>query len=72
VKSLKKRDPKVPVPVEEGKQYEVVIESIGKKGDGIAKIDGFVVVVPEGKRGNKVTVEITAVRGSVSFGKVVK
>jgi len=61
-----------PVPVKEGEEHEVVIESIGKKGDGIAKVDGFVVIVPNTKKGDKVKVLISAVRGAVSFGKVVE
>ena len=35
-----------PVPVKEGETYDVTIEGIGEKGDGIAKIQGFVIVVP--------------------------
>lgn len=61
-----------PVPVKEGEEYEIVIESIGKKGDGIGKVDGFVVIVPDTKKGDKVKVLISAVRGAVSFGKVVE
>ncbi|AJF60619.1 MAG: TRAM domain-containing protein [Candidatus Diapherotrites archaeon] len=60
-----------PVPVKEGQEYDVEIESVGEKGDGIAKIEGFVVIVPNTKKGDKVKVKINAVRGKVSFGEVV-
>ncbi len=59
-------------PVKEGDDYEVVIESVGEKGDGIAKIQGFVVIVKEKKKGEKVKVKIKAVRGSVSFAEIVE
>ena len=59
-------------PVQEGQTYEVVVESVGEKGDGIAKIQGFVVIVPGTKKGDKVKVVIKAVRGSVSFAEVVE
>ncbi len=60
-----------PVPVKEGDIYDVTIEGIGEKGDGIAKIQGFVIVVPKTQQGQRVKVKITAVRGKVSFGEVV-
>ena len=31
------------IPVEENKEYEVLIQAVGGKGDGIARIQGFVV-----------------------------
>jgi len=33
-------------PVEQGDEIEVTIESTGAKGDGIAKVNNFVVIVP--------------------------
>lgn len=60
-----------PVPVKEGETYDVTIEGIGEKGDGIAKIQGFVIVVPKTQQGQRVKVKITAVRGKVSFAEVV-
>ena len=57
-------------PVEEGKTYEVEIDSLGKKGDGIGRLENFVVVVPNTRPGDRVKVKITAVRGKVSFGEV--
>ena len=33
-------------PVEIGKQYDVKIEEIARQGDGIARIEGFVIFVP--------------------------
>ncbi len=60
-----------PVPVREGETYDVTIEGIGEKGDGIAKIQGFVIVVPNTQQGQRIKVRITAVRGKVSFAEVV-
>lgn len=51
-----------PSPVEEGKEYDVTIESIGSKGDGIAKIQGFIIFVPGVKTGDTIKVRITSVR----------
>lgn len=49
-----------PKPVEVGKQYEVEVTEISRKGDGIARVQGFVVFV-NGKVGNKVKVKVTEV-----------
>ena len=43
-----------PKPVEVGKQYEVEITEISRQGDGIARVQGFVVFVKNGKAGQKV------------------
>ena len=50
-------------PVEVGKEYEVVITDRGKSSttDGIAKIQGLVIFVKDGKVGDTVRVKITAI-----------
>lgn len=59
------------IPVKEGDEYDVEIEGIGEKGDGIAKVQGYVIIVPNVSKGDKVKVRINAVRGKVSFGEVI-
>ncbi len=54
-------------PVSEGEQYTVDIISTGKKGDGIAKLDGYVLVVPNASVGDTVTVEIDTATPNVAF-----
>ena len=58
-------------PVAEGQTYDVIIEGIGSKGDGIGKIQGFVLVIPGVKKGDNVKVKVNAVRGKVAFAEVV-
>lgn len=58
-------------PVKEGQSYDVIVEGIGSKGDGIGKIQGFVLVIPGVKKGDNVKVKVTAVRGKVAFAEVV-
>ncbi|MDZ5810926.1 TRAM domain-containing protein [Halorubrum sp. AD140] len=60
-------------PVSEGDVREVTVETLGDKGDGIAKIErGYVVIVPDSEPGDQPTVEITSVRENVSFAEVVE
>jgi predicted RNA-binding protein with TRAM domain len=59
------------VPVQVGEEYEVTIEAVGEKGDGIAKIKGFVIFVPNVKEGDNVKIKVTRVLRKVGFGEVV-
>ena len=59
-------------PVSEGEVMGVEIVDEGDQGDGIAKVDGgYVVIVPEGNVGERLFIEIDAVKDNVSFGSVV-
>ncbi len=60
------------VPVEEGKVYDAKIEDIGREGDGLARIQNFVVFVPGTKIGDEIKVRITKVHRRMAFGEVVK
>ncbi|HLD33546.1 MAG TPA: TRAM domain-containing protein [Candidatus Nanoarchaeia archaeon] len=59
-------------PVQEGDEVSVIIEAVGAKGDGIAKVKGFVLFVAGNKAGETVTVRITKVLKNVGFAQVVK
>jgi len=58
-------------PVKVGETYEVAIQSIGEKGDGIARIKGFVLFIPKVKKGDFVKVRVTKVLKNVGFAEVV-
>jgi predicted RNA-binding protein with TRAM domain len=56
-------------PVREGEVYEVMITDIGERGDGIGKVDGLVIIVPDANPGETVRVRITRVEKKVAFGR---
>ncbi|MDR2874291.1 MAG: TRAM domain-containing protein [Methanobrevibacter sp.] len=58
-------------PVDVGTKYDVKIEDQGKDGDGIARIDGFVVFIPGAEVGQEITVRINATRPKFAFGEIV-
>jgi predicted RNA-binding protein with TRAM domain len=60
-----------PKPVEVGKEYEVEVTDISRKGDGIARVQGFVVFVENGKVGNKIKVKVTEVADRFAKGILV-
>ena len=49
----------LPKPVEVGKEYDVTITESSRRGDGVAKIEGFVIFVTGGKQGEKTRIKIT-------------
>lgn len=60
-------------PVEVGDRRDVEIESLGDQGDGIARVErGFVVIVSDTDKGERVTVEVTDVQETVAFADVVE
>ncbi|MEA3324085.1 MAG: TRAM domain-containing protein [Euryarchaeota archaeon] len=48
-------------PVTEGESYDVTIEDIAREGDGVARIDGFVIFVPGTKVGDSVKIKVDKV-----------
>ena len=48
-------------PVSAGAVHDVTIEGIAREGDGIARIQGFVIFVPGTKVGDNVTIKIERV-----------
>jgi len=58
-------------PVRRGERYRVRIEALGKGGDGIARIKGFVIFVPNTEVGDEVQIEIKSVKDRFAFGEVV-
>ncbi|MEM3369625.1 MAG: TRAM domain-containing protein [Candidatus Micrarchaeia archaeon] len=58
-----------PKPVKEGDEIDLTIEAVGEKGDGIGKIQGFVIFVPGTSAGETCKVRITQVRGKSAVGE---
>jgi predicted RNA-binding protein with TRAM domain len=58
-------------PVEAGETYDVTIEDIAREGDGIARVSGFVVFVPNASVGDEVTIKVTKVMSKFAFGELV-
>ncbi|MBU0627729.1 MAG: TRAM domain-containing protein [Nanoarchaeota archaeon] len=58
-------------PVKVGDEFEVKIEAVGEKGDGIAKKDGFVLFIPNAKEGDEVKIKVTRVLRRVGFAEIV-
>ena len=58
-------------PINVGDTIDVTIEAQGEKGDGLAKVKGFVIFVPGAKQGDRVKVKINKVLKKVGFAEIV-
>ncbi|AKB20232.1 deoxyribonuclease [Methanosarcina sp. 2.H.T.1A.6] len=66
------REERISVPVEEGETYDVTIQDIARQGDGIARIEGFVVFVPNTSVGDEVQIKVERVLSKFAFASVVE
>ena len=60
------------IPVEKNKEYTVDIIDNGFEGEGIAKIDGFTIFIPQAIKNEKVRILIVKVLSSHAFGKILE
>ena len=60
-------------PLREGQEYdEIKIIAEGSKGDGMCRIEGVVVFVPNTRVNKEYRIKITAVRKTVAFGEIIE
>ena len=60
------------IPIEKNKEYIVDIIDNGFEGEGIAKIDGFTIFIPNAIKGEKARILILKVLSSHAFGKIIE
>jgi translation initiation factor 2 subunit 2 len=53
--------------IREGGVYEVMVEDVGRKGDGVAKLDKYIIYVPGASKGTRLRVKIQKISGNVAF-----
>jgi len=47
-----------PKPVEVGKEYDVEIQEMSRRGEGIARVQGLVIFIPNAKKGEHVKIKV--------------
>jgi predicted RNA-binding protein with TRAM domain len=56
-------------PVKSGEEYDVEITDIAAKGDGICKIQGFIIFVPGTSKGERCRIKINEVRNRFALAQ---
>ena len=59
-------------PVELGEELEVDIKELSSKGEGIARVQGLVIHVPDTKPGDHVKIKITQIRDKAANAEKIK
>jgi len=70
----RQRIPKVffkPKPVKVGDELEVTVSEVGRRGDGLIRIEGYVIFVPNTKQGDTVKIRITQIRPNYAVAQVI-
>ncbi|MBI2184916.1 MAG: TRAM domain-containing protein [Thaumarchaeota archaeon] len=57
-------------PVKIGDELDVTISEISRRGDGLTRVDGYVIFVPNTKQGDSVKVKITQIRPNYAIGEI--
>ena len=60
-----------PKPVEVGKEYDVEIQEVSRRGEGIARIQGLVIFMPNAKQGDHVKIKVTRISRRFAEAEVV-
>jgi predicted RNA-binding protein with TRAM domain len=61
-----------PKPVEVGKEYDVDIQETSRRGEGIARIQGLVIFVPNAKSGDHVRIKVTRISSRFAEAEVIE
>jgi predicted RNA-binding protein with TRAM domain len=61
-----------PKPVEIGKEYEVDISETSRRGEGIARVQGLVIFIPNTKPGDHVKIKVKNVSRRFAEAEVIK
>jgi len=73
VKSRKKKSMKKPTEgLKEGAEIDLVIKDIGRKGDGVAYHDKYIIYVNGAVKGSQVKVKIEKISGTVAFARILQ
>jgi predicted RNA-binding protein with TRAM domain len=59
-------------PVKVGQELDVLITETSRRGDGIARVEGFVVFVRNGTQGEQAKVRITAIKPNFAVAELVQ
>jgi len=59
-------------PVKSGEEYDVEITDVAAKGDGIAKVEGFIIFIAGARKGEKCRIRIMEVRNRFAIGQRVE
>lgn len=58
-------------PVKVGEELDVTISEVSRRGDGVARVQGFVIFIPNTKQGDQAKIRIKEIRPSFATAEIV-
>lgn len=72
IRSMRKKKTMTPTEsLKEGQEYDLTIKDIGKRGDGVAFFDKYIIYIPGAVKGSTVKVKIEKISGTMAFARLV-
>jgi predicted RNA-binding protein with TRAM domain len=59
-------------PVKVGEEVDVQVSELSRRGDGVARIEGFVIFIPGTKQGQQAKIRIKEVKASFATAEVIE
>ncbi|MDA4117286.1 MAG: TRAM domain-containing protein [Thaumarchaeota archaeon] len=59
-------------PVKAGEEVDVTISELSRRGEGVARIEGFVIFVPNTKQGQQAKIRIKEVKANFATAEVIE
>jgi predicted RNA-binding protein with TRAM domain len=59
-------------PVKVGEEIDVTISELSRRGDGVARIEGFVIFIPNTKQGTQAKIRIKEIRPSFAIAELIE
>jgi predicted RNA-binding protein with TRAM domain len=59
-------------PVKVGEEIEVTVSELSRRGDGVARIEGFVIFIPGTKQGTQAKIRIKEIRPNFATAELIE
>ena len=59
-------------PVKVGEEVDVTVSEVSRRGDGVARIQGFVIFIPTAKQGTQAKIRIKEIRPNFATAELIE
>ncbi|MDG6926109.1 MAG: TRAM domain-containing protein [Nitrososphaerota archaeon] len=59
-------------PVKVGDEMDVTISEVSRRGDGVTRVQGYVIFIPTGRQGQQARIRVTTIRPNFAIAEIVR
>jgi predicted RNA-binding protein with TRAM domain len=59
-------------PVKVGEEIDVTVSEVSRRGDGVARVQGFVIFIPSAKQGTQAKIRIKEIRPNFATAEIIE